>query len=52
MKHEIVTGDSPPVRQPVRRVPFALREKVAGLIYAEGSESYIDNSVLVSLREP
>ena len=36
MKHEIVTGDSPPVRQPVRRVPFALREKVAGLIYAEG----------------
>ena len=33
MKHEIVTGDSPPVRQPVHRVPFALREKVAGLVY-------------------
>ena len=32
VQHGIVTGDSPPIRQPVRRVPFALREKVAGLV--------------------
>ena len=32
VQHEIVTGDSPPIRQPVRRIPFALREKVAGLV--------------------
>ena len=27
-----MTGDSPPIRQPVCRIPFALREKVAGLV--------------------
>ena len=32
VQHEIVTGDSPPIRQLVRRIPFALREKVAGLV--------------------
>ena len=32
VQNEIVTGDSPPVRQPVRRVIFALREIVAGLV--------------------
>ena len=32
VKHEIDTGDSPPIRQPARRVPFALRGKVAGLV--------------------
>ena len=32
VQHEIVTGDTPPIRQPVRRIPFALREKVAGLV--------------------
>ena len=26
VQHEIVTGDSPPIRQPVCRIPFALRE--------------------------
>ena len=32
VQHEVETGDSPPIRQHVRRVPFALREKVAGLV--------------------
>ena len=32
VQHEVETGDSPPIRQPVRRIPFALREKVAGLV--------------------
>ena len=31
VKHEVDTGDSPPIRQPARRIPFALR-KVAGLV--------------------
>ena len=26
VQHEVETGDSSPIRQPVRRVPFALRE--------------------------
>ena len=41
VQHGIVTGDSPPIRQPVRRIPFALREKVAGLVndMLSGSES-------------
>ena len=29
---EIVNGDSPSIRQLVRRIPFALRERVAGLV--------------------
>ena len=32
VQHEVETGDSPSIRQLVRRVPFALREKVAGLV--------------------
>ena len=30
--HKIETGDSPPLRQPPRRVPFALRGKVDSLV--------------------
>ena len=30
--HEINTGDSPPLRQPPRRIPFALRSKVNSLV--------------------
>ena len=29
---EIVTGDSPSIRQLVRRILFALRKKIAGLV--------------------
>lgn len=32
VQHEINTGDSPPIRQQVRRVPFALRERVTALV--------------------
>ena len=32
VQHDIVTGDSPPIRQQVRRVPFALRDKVTGMV--------------------
>lgn len=32
VKYAIHTGDSPPVRQPVRRTPFALRRQVDELI--------------------
>ena len=30
--HSINTGDSPPIKQPVRRIPFALRRKVEELV--------------------
>ena len=30
--HSIDTGDSPPLRQPVRRIPFALRAKVEEMV--------------------
>lgn len=33
LKHEIVTGGSPSVREPICRVPFALRTKVTGLVH-------------------
>ena len=33
VQHDIVTGDSPPIRQQVRRVPFALRDKVTGMVH-------------------
>ena len=32
VQQETVTAESPQVRQPVCRVPFALTEKVAGLV--------------------
>ena len=30
--HKVETGDSPPVRQAVRRVPFALRERMGEMV--------------------
>ena len=30
--HHVDTGDHPPVKQPMRRVPFVYREKIAGLM--------------------
>ena len=32
IRHEIHTGDAPPIRQPVRRIPPARREEVRGLL--------------------
>ena len=32
IRHEIDTGESPPIRQPSRRVPFSLRPKIKGLV--------------------
>ena len=32
MKHVINTGNHPPVRQPLHRMPFALRNKVDGMV--------------------
>ena len=32
VEHHIHTGDSPPVRQAVRRTPFALREKIEEMV--------------------
>lgn len=32
VKHTIRTGDHPPIRQPARRIPFALREKVENMV--------------------
>ena len=32
VQHDIDTGDSPPLRQPVRRIPFALRAKVEEMV--------------------
>ena len=32
VSHTIYTGDNPPIRQPVRRTPFALRNKMEDLV--------------------
>ena len=32
VQHSIETADNPPCRQPVRRIPFALREKVDKMV--------------------
>ena len=32
VQHTIDTGDSPPIKQPLRRTPFALRSKVDALV--------------------
>ncbi len=32
VKHDIMTGDSPPIRQQVHRVSFELRERVARMV--------------------
>ena len=47
VEHHIHTGDSPPVRQAVRRTPFALREKIEEMV-AEMEEQ----GVIVSSKSP
>ena len=42
--HTINTGDSPPVRQPVRQTPFALREKMEELIQNMMAQGVIQHS--------
>ena len=32
VQHHVDTGDSPPIKQPVRRVPFFYRDKIANLV--------------------
>ena len=47
VEHHIDTGDHRPVRQPPRRVPFALRETVAKLV-----EEMLDQGVIVPSSSP
>ena len=44
VSHTISTGDSPPIRQPVRRTPFALREKMEELIRNMMAQGVIQHS--------
>ena len=44
VSHTISTGDSPPIRQPVRRTPFALREKMVKLIQNMMAQGVIQHS--------
>ena len=32
VQHHVDTGDSPPIKQPVRRVPFFYQDKIANLV--------------------
>jgi hypothetical protein len=32
VQHEIHTGDHPPIKQPIRRMPFVYREKVSSMV--------------------
>ena len=45
--HSIETGDHPPIRQPVRRTPFALRRKVDEMV-----QEMIDQGVVQPSRSP
>ena len=47
INHSINTGDHPPVRQPPRRIPFALRDTVDGLV-----EEMLSQGVLVPSTSP
>ena len=44
VSHTINTGDSPPVRQPVRRTPFILHEKMEELIQNNMAQGVIQHS--------
>ena len=46
-EHVIKTGDHPPTRQPVRRMPFALRDKVNSLV-----EEMLSQGVIVPSASP
>ena len=45
--HSIYTGDQPPIRQPLRRTPFALREKMAEMV-----EDMLQRGVIKPLQSP
>jgi len=47
VSHSIDTGDHPPIKQPVRRVPFALRSKVDELV-----KSMLAQGVIVPSKSP
>jgi len=47
VSHSIDTGDHPPIKQPVRRVPFALRSKVDELV-----KSLLAQGVIVPSKSP
>ena len=47
VKHSIDTGNSPPLRQPVRRVPFALHSKMEQLV-----EDMLDQGVIKHSSSP
>ena len=47
LEHSIETGDSPPVRQPPRRVPFARRAKISSMM-----KEMLDNGVVEESSSP
>ena len=44
VSHTINTGDNPPIRQPVRRTPFALRNKMKALVQNMTAQGVIQHS--------
>ena len=32
VEHKVDTGDHPPIKQPVRRIPFVYRDKIAKMV--------------------
>ena len=44
VSHTINTGDNPPVRQPVRQTPFALRNKIKELVQNMMAQGVIQHS--------
>ena len=50
IEHSINTGDQPPIRQPVRRMPFALRSKVDELVSDMLSQGVIEPSTSLWAR--
>ena len=50
--HKVETGDSPPVRQAVRRVPFALRERMGEMVSEMLSGGVIYRGICQSMGKP
>ena len=42
--HSIETGDSPPIKQPVRRIPFALRQSVEEMVRSMVEQGVVEPS--------
>ena len=44
VQHHVDTGDHPPIKQPVRRVPFVYRDKIAELVAGKEKQGVVEPS--------